>query len=271
VKITVSDLRKSKLLLDPCDKEELCAISSFTTSPQLDGEHTLVSCSTPNILQENVIQLALSEETIPEPSPTCENKNCIAEIPFVVCSAMSNFAHNKKDLSTQPIVVGSEKDKSICSELDHVNDETHSLTVDPCEPITLVLNLSTTPASLEQSLVEPVAEFPLLQDIIRLFLMTKKSCVIMLYLNDEDITNMDTPTVVAYNSKVKLFFSIIIFNTCDEWMLHHDVFNVIYRSTYMDQRRCGSCMERIDYEIPGLGTNSKCSLRFNQVTTLLVL
>jgi hypothetical protein len=36
--------------------------------------------------------------------------------------------------------------------------------------------------------------------------------------NDEDIT---TPTVVAYNSKVKLFFSIIIFNTCDEWTLHH--------------------------------------------------
>jgi hypothetical protein len=40
---------------------------------------------------------------------------------------------------------------------------------------------------------------------------------------DEGITNMDTPTVVAYNSKVKLFFSIIIFNTCDEWMLHHDM------------------------------------------------
>jgi hypothetical protein len=33
---------------------------------------------------------------------------------------------------------------------------------------------------------------------------------------DEDIINMDTPTVVAYNSKFKLFFSIIIFNTCDE-------------------------------------------------------
>jgi hypothetical protein len=41
--------------------------------------------------------------------------------------------------------------------------------------------------------------------------------------DDEDITNMDAPTVVAYNSKVKLFFSIIIFNTCDEWMLHHDI------------------------------------------------
>jgi hypothetical protein len=38
--------------------------------------------------------------------------------------------------------------------------------------------------------------------------------------NDEDIT---TPTIVACNSKVKLFFSIIIFNTCDEWTLHHDM------------------------------------------------
>jgi hypothetical protein len=41
--------------------------------------------------------------------------------------------------------------------------------------------------------------------------------------NDDDITNMDTRTVVAYNSKVKLFVSIIIFNTCDEWTLHHDM------------------------------------------------
>jgi hypothetical protein len=89
---------------------------------------------------------------------------------------------------------------------------------------------------------------------------------------DEDITNIDTPTVVAYNSKVKLFFSIIIFNTCDEWTLPPwYVFNVIYRSTYMDQRRCGSCMERMDYETPGLGTKSKCFLCFHQVTTLLVV
>jgi hypothetical protein len=40
---------------------------------------------------------------------------------------------------------------------------------------------------------------------------------------DEDITNMDTPTVVAYDSNVKLFFSISIFNTCDEWTLHYDI------------------------------------------------
>jgi hypothetical protein len=34
----------------------------------------------------------------------------------------------------------------------------------PCEPIALMLNLSTTSASLEQSLVKPIAEFSLLQD-----------------------------------------------------------------------------------------------------------
>jgi hypothetical protein len=85
-------------------------------------------------------------------------------MPFVVCSAMSNFGQNKKDLATQPIEVESEKGKFICAELNHVNDETHSLTMSPCEPITLVPNLSTTSASLEQSLVEPIIEFPLLQD-----------------------------------------------------------------------------------------------------------
>jgi hypothetical protein len=37
------------------------------------------------------IRLALSEETIAEPSPTCENKTCINEMSFVVCSAMSNL------------------------------------------------------------------------------------------------------------------------------------------------------------------------------------
>jgi hypothetical protein len=40
---------------------------------------------------------------------------------------------------------------------------------------------------------------------------------------DEDLTNMDTPIVVAYNSKPKLFSTIIIFNTCDEWTLHYDM------------------------------------------------
>jgi hypothetical protein len=52
----------------------------------------------------------------------------------------------------------------------------------------------------------------------------KQHCRVCVPLCDEDITNMDTPTVVAYNSKLKLFFSIIIiFNTCDEWTLHQDM------------------------------------------------
>jgi hypothetical protein len=45
--------------------------------------------------------------------------------------------------------------------------------------------------------------------------------------NDEDITNKDTPTKIKegvdHDSKVKLFFSISIFNTCDKWTLHHDI------------------------------------------------
>jgi hypothetical protein len=45
-----------------------------------------------------------------------------------------------------------------------VNNETHSLTMAPYEPIALVLNSSTTSTSLEQPLVEPVTEFSLLQD-----------------------------------------------------------------------------------------------------------
>jgi hypothetical protein len=109
-------------------------------------------------------QLALTEETIVELSPACENKNYVDEMPFVVCSAMSNLGQNKKDLAAHPIVEEGEKGKSICAELNNVNDETHTLATAPCEPIALVLNLSTTPASLEQSLVKPVAEFPLLQD-----------------------------------------------------------------------------------------------------------
>jgi hypothetical protein len=46
--------------------------------------------------------------------------------------------------------------------------------VDPCEPIAVMLNLSTTPASLEQSLVEHVAEFPLLQDDYKIISSNKE-------------------------------------------------------------------------------------------------
>jgi hypothetical protein len=43
-------LSQGALLVEACEKEELSDISSFTASLQLDGEHTLVSCSAPNIL-----------------------------------------------------------------------------------------------------------------------------------------------------------------------------------------------------------------------------
>jgi hypothetical protein len=108
------------------------------------------------------IQVALSKEIVAEPSLTCEEKNCIDEMPFIVCSAMSNFGQNKKDLAVHPIEEESEKGKSIGVELNNVNEETHFLTMAPCEPIASVLNLSTTPTSLEQSLVDHVSEFPLL-------------------------------------------------------------------------------------------------------------
>jgi hypothetical protein len=43
------------------------------------------------------------------------------------------------------------------------------------------------------------------------------------YFEAHTVEDITTPIVVAYNSMVKLFFSIIIFNTSDEWMLHHDM------------------------------------------------
>jgi hypothetical protein len=55
-----------------------------------------------------------------------------------------------------------------------VNDETHSLIMAPCEPIILVLNLSTTYASLEQSLVKSVTEILLLQDDYKIVPCDKK-------------------------------------------------------------------------------------------------
>jgi hypothetical protein len=87
----------------------------------------------------------------------------------------------------------------------------------------------------------------------------------------EDITNMDTPIVVAYNSKVKLFFSIIIFNTCDEWTLHHDMCSMSFTEVLtwikegVDHAWKGWIMKHL------LGTKSKCSLHFHQVTTLPVV
>jgi hypothetical protein len=42
------------------------------------------------------IQLALTEETTAELSPACENKNCIDDMPFVVCSASLTLGRIKR-------------------------------------------------------------------------------------------------------------------------------------------------------------------------------
>jgi hypothetical protein len=71
--------------------------------------------------------------------------------------------------------------------------------------------------------------------------------------NDKDITNMYTPIVVAYDSKVKLFFSIIIFNTCDEWMLHCDMCSMSFTEVLtwikegMDHAWKGWIMKHLDW------------------------
>jgi hypothetical protein len=83
---------------------------------------------------------------------------------------------------------------------------------------------------------------------------------------------MDTPTVVAYNSKVKFFFSIIKFNTCDEWTLQHDMCSLSFTEVLIwikegvDYAWKGWIMKHQDW-----GDKSKCYLRFHQVTTLLVV
>jgi hypothetical protein len=57
---------------------------------------------------------------------------------------------------------------------------------------------------------------------------------------------MDTPTVVAYNSTVKLLFSIIIFNTCDEWTLDHDMCVQCHLQKYLHESKKVWIMHRKD-------------------------
>jgi hypothetical protein len=75
-------------------------------------------------------------------------------------------------------------------------------------------------------------------------LMVTLSLASELNLHDDDITNMDTPTLVAYDSKVKLFFSIIIFNTYDEWTLHHDMCSMSF--TYLHGSKKAWIMHAMD-------------------------
>jgi hypothetical protein len=64
---------------------------------------------------------------------------------------------------------------------------------------------------------------------------------------------MDTPTVVAYDSKMKLYFSISIFNTCDEWTLHHDMCSMSFTEVLtrikegVDHSWKGRIMKHLDW------------------------
>jgi hypothetical protein len=64
---------------------------------------------------------------------------------------------------------------------------------------------------------------------------------------------MDTPTVVAYDSKVKLFFSIVTFNTHDERTLHHDICSMSFTEEHtwikegMDHAWKGRIMKHLDW------------------------
>jgi hypothetical protein len=84
-------------------------------------------------------------------------------------------------------------------------------------------------------------------------LMVTLSLASELNLHDDNVTNMDTPTLVAYDSKVKLFFSIIIFNTYDEWMLHHDMCSMSFTEVLtwikegMDHACNGWIMKHLDW------------------------
>ena len=42
-------------------------------------------------------------------------------------------------------------------------------------------------------------------------------------VHDEDITCLDTTTLATFDSQVKQFFIMIVFDTFDELMLHYDV------------------------------------------------
>ena len=55
--------------------------------------------------------------------------------------------------------------------------------------------------------------------------------------NDRDITCLDTTTLETFDSKVNPFFIIIVFDSFDELMLHHDVCLLsFFRNTCMDKK-----------------------------------
>ena len=56
---------------------------------------------------------------------------------------------------------------------------------------------------------------------------------------DEDITCLDTTILATFDSQVKQSFTMIVFDTFDELMMHHDVCSLsFFKNTYMDQKEC---------------------------------
>jgi hypothetical protein len=93
--------------------------------------------------------------------------------------------------------------------------------------------------------------------------------------NDEDITNMDTPIVVAYYLMVKLFFSIIIFNTSDECTLHHNMCSLSFTEVLKWIKECvdhtwkGWIMKHLNWgpntSPPYASTRSPCYLWYKEI------
>jgi hypothetical protein len=85
---------------------------------------------------------------------------------------------------------------------------------------------------------------------------------------------MDTPIVLAYDLKVKLFFSIIIFNTCDEWTLHHDMCSMSFTEVHtwikegVDHAWKGWTIKQLDWgpntSAPYARTKSPCYLWYKE-------
>jgi hypothetical protein len=90
-----------------------------------------------------------------------------------------------------------------------------------------------------------------------------------------------SPTsVLAYDSKEKLFFSTIIFNTCDEWMLHHDMSSMSYTDVLtwikegMDPAWKGQIMKHLDWgpntNVPDATTRSPRYLWYKETKRVMI-
>ena len=74
----------------------------------------------------------------------------------------------------------------------------------------------------------------------KVFVLERTSCMVayIFFLPDEDITCSDITTLATFDSQVKQFFIMIVFDTFDELMLHHDVcsFSFLELHTWIKER-----------------------------------